>query len=150
MKTSAEDQILINWRDMFSMISSPDPLFLIFPPHSVPNLQQEGVSFFFSPEAEELTVRTRPEIKMAAITITIKVLRFMVVVFAIRRIYCRICYRKPIHYFPGAKSAFHEQPVLFSGMQKIRDELQVVLRLPAPGPCAPCWALLYICRKQIK
>lgn len=64
---------------MFSMISSPDPLFFAFSPQSVPYLQQEGDSCF-SLEAEELTVRTRPAIKSIAVTMIVSVLRFMVVV----------------------------------------------------------------------
>lgn len=76
--------MLINWRDMLSMISSPDPLLLLPGVHLVSVFLQQvgpgrGMVFFFLSEAEEVkTMAARVSTRTNAVVIS-RVLFFMVV-----------------------------------------------------------------------
>ncbi len=73
--------MLINWRDMLSMMSSPGPLFLFSSLHCFSVfLQLEGDWLLFLSEAEEVnTISPAPSARTNAITINL-FLFFMVVV----------------------------------------------------------------------
>lgn len=108
--------MLINWRDIFSIISSPDPLFLSFCfSQPVAEWQQAGVSFLFSPDAEEVKVKARPASITAAVIIAIRVFRFMVMVLGFDECFSEFVTANLQILFPPFKSRFMNSGIFLSG-----------------------------------
>lgn len=86
----------INWRDMLSMIISPELFFLFSVGHSVAFfLQQVGASAFLTSDAEEVNDTNAVPMAMINVAMNSRLIFFMVVVLSFRRNLFKKCYCKP-------------------------------------------------------